>query len=160
FAAEILYRDAELESEVLMPAFVASSVAYCVFCGGMGRFGSLFQLGAGFEFQDVRELLPYRLLALALLPVIAFFTPFFYGGEHAFARLPGPRALVAALGGLLTGGVGLGAMLLLGDQRALSLLSTGYGVLQQALDGGMTGWPGARLLLAIALLKVVTATCT
>ena len=32
FAGEILYRDAELEADVIMPAAVASTIAYSIFC--------------------------------------------------------------------------------------------------------------------------------
>jgi CIC family chloride channel protein len=41
FAAEVLYRDPEFESEVLIPAGISSVVAYCVFCLVNG-WGSLF----------------------------------------------------------------------------------------------------------------------
>ncbi|GAB4153055.1 MAG: chloride channel protein [Planctomycetota bacterium] len=160
FAAEILYREAEIESEVVMPAFISSTVAYCVFCGWLGEFSSLFQLGPGFSFHDLGEILPYTILAVALLPVIAFYTRFFYGSERVFSRIRGPRALVAALGGVLTGAIALGLFLLLDDERALGVMGYGYGVLQQMLDGEILGWSGARLLLAVALLKVVTTSCT
>jgi len=160
FAAEILYRDAELESEVVMPAFLSSAVAYCVFCGGIGEFGSLFELGPGFEFHQVAELLPYTLLALVLVPMIAFYTRFFYASERWFAKIPGPRPLIAALGGLLTGAIALLAWRGTDDQLALSVASNGYGILQQTLDGGLLGWPGVRLLLLVAVLKVVTTSCT
>ncbi len=160
FAAEILYREAELESEVLMPAFISSAVATCVFCGWTGEFGTLFLLGDGYEFHGVAELLPYTLLALALLPMIGFYTRFFYGSERAFARLPGPRPVVAALGALLCGLIGVGLYLWTQDRLALSVLGNGYGVLQQTLDGKVVGWEGARLLLMVAVLKVVTTSCT
>ncbi len=160
FAAEILYREAEIESEVLMPAFISSSISYCVFCGWLGEFGSLFRLGPGFLFRDLQELLPYTLLALVLLPVIAFYTRFFYGSERLFSRIRLPRPLVAALGGLLTGAIGVAFYLTTDDPLALSVLSYGYGILQRTLDGDVFGWTGAGLLLLIALLKVVTTSCT
>lgn len=160
FAGEILYRQAEIESEVLMPAFISSSIAYCVFCAWLGEFSSLFTLGPGYVFRDVGELLPYTILALLLLPLIAFYTKFFYGAEHRFAKLRWPRPLVAAFGGLLTGGIAVAFYLISGREQALSVLSYGYGILQQTLDGAVVGWEGARLLLVIALLKVVTTSCT
>ncbi|MBL8732662.1 MAG: chloride channel protein [Planctomycetes bacterium] len=160
FAAEILYRDAELESEVVMPAFLSSAVAYCVFCGLLGEFAPLFVLGPGFDFHRVSELVPYTILAFALLPAIAFYTRFFYASERWFARLPGPRPLVAAGGGLLTGCLGLTCWWLLADDRALSVLSNGYGILQATLDGGVSGWNGALLLLVVGLTKVVATSCT
>ena len=161
FAAEILYRRAELESEVLMPAFISSTVAYCVFCGWLGDFSSLFHLGPDFEFHTLLELLPYTLLALVLLPVIAFYTRFFYGCEDYCRGLKKPPvALVSAIGGLLCGGIGVGLYLLTSDLHALSVMGSGYGIVQATLDGEVVGWYGARLLLAIALCKVITTSLT
>jgi len=160
FAAEILYREAELESEVLMPAFISSAIAYCVFCGWLGEFGSLFRLGPGFAFHDLGELLPYTLLAVVLLPFIAFYTRFFYGAERLFARLRGSRVLIAGLGGLLTGAIGIGLFWSTGEPLSLCVLSYGYGILQQTFDGAVAGWDGARLLLLVAVFKVVTTSCT
>ncbi|MBW2247482.1 MAG: chloride channel protein, partial [Deltaproteobacteria bacterium] len=42
FAAEVLYRDPEFESEVIIPAGISSVVAYCLFCLVFG-WGSLFE---------------------------------------------------------------------------------------------------------------------
>lgn len=160
FAAEILYRDAELESEVVIPAFLSSATAYCVFCGWLGEFGTLFALGDGFEFQRVLEMLPYTLLAMVLLPAIWLYVRVFYGTERLFGRLPLPKPVVAALGGLLTGAVALGAWSLVDDERALAVLSSGYGVLQETLDGKLIGWTGVGLLLLVALGKILATSLT
>ncbi|MCB9878497.1 MAG: chloride channel protein [Planctomycetes bacterium] len=166
FAAEILYRDAELESEAVIPAFLASTVAYCVFCGSLALTGSpdafntLFLLQDGFRFEHVVEMVPYTLLAVGLVPAIWFYTRTFYGLERWFTRLPGPRPVVAAFGGLLTGVMALGAWWLSRDERALAVLSSGYGVLQQTLDGKVVGMAGAGLLLLVALGKIVATSCT
>ncbi|MAD33402.1 MAG: chloride channel protein [Planctomycetes bacterium] len=160
FAAEILYRDAELESEVVIPAFLSSATSYCVFCGWLGEFGVLFELGSGFAFDDVFELLPYTLLALVLLPATWLYVRCFYGVERAFGRAPLHGAALAGIGGLLTGGVALGAWSVAGDDRALAVLSSGYGILQQTLDGGVMGWSGVGLLLLVALGKVLTTSFT
>ena len=160
FAAEILYRDAELESEVVIPAFLSSATAYCVFCGWLGEFGVLFELGAGFEFSALTELLPYTLLALVLLPAIWLYVRCFYGAERAMGRLPLPKAATAGLGGALTGAVALLAWQLVDDERALAVLSSGYGILQQTLDGDVVGWSGAGLLLLVAFGKLAATSFT
>lgn len=160
FAAEILYRDAELESEAVIPAFLSSATAYCVFCGWLGEFGVLFELGSGFEFRNVLEMLPYTFLALVLLPATWFYVRFFYGTERLFHRLPMPKPAVAALGGLLTGAIALGAWALVDDERALAVLSSGYGVLQKTLDGDVMGWGGVGLLLLVAAGKVMATSFT
>lgn len=160
FAAEILYREAEFEGEVVMPAFLSSAVAYCVFCGIFGQFGTMFELGPGFAFGHILDLLPYTVLALCLVPVIGLFTRFFYGAERFFARLPGPRPLIAALGGLAAGGIAVLCWRATGDELGLSAASNGYGILQSTLDGAVTGWDGVRLLLAVGLCKLVATSCT
>ncbi len=160
FAAEILYRDAELETEVVMPAFLSSAVAYCVFCGTLGEFGSLFAIAPDLSFHRVDELFAYTVLALVLVPMIAFYTRFFYASERWFHGLPGPRPLIAAGGGLATGGVAHGAWWLAGDERALAVLGNGYGVLQDVFDGRVVGLAGIGLLVLVAVCKVVATSCT
>jgi CIC family chloride channel protein len=160
FAAEILYRQAELEAEVLMPAFISSTVAYCVYCAWLGDFESLFRLGEGYDFHRIAELTPYTLLALLLLPMIAFYTRFLYGTEHMFARVRLPRSALAAIGGLLTGAIAVTFYLASHDSISLSVLGYGYGMLQQTLDGRVGGWWGVEMLLLVAVLKVVTTSLT
>ena len=65
FAAEVLYRDPEFESEVIMPAGIASVIAYCVFCLVFG-WGSLFD-SPPFKFQNPLELGPYLVLASVVI---------------------------------------------------------------------------------------------
>ena len=160
FAAEILYRDAELETEVVMPAFLSSAVAYCVFCGTLGEFGTMFAIPPNLSFQHVGELLPYTLLALVLVPMIAYYTRFFYASERWFHALRAPRPLVAALGGLATGAIALFAWWLAGDDRALCVLANGYGVLQDMFDGKIVRGAGIGLLLLVAICKVLATSCT
>jgi chloride channel protein, CIC family len=120
----------------------------------------LFALGPGFTFENVLELLPYTLLAFALLPVIGFYTRFFYGAERFFNGLPWPRPAVAGIGGLLTGVIAVLGWSLLDDQRALAVLSSGYGILQQTLDGGILGWNGVILLMLVGIGKVLATSFT
>ncbi len=160
FASEILYRDAEFEGEVVMPSFLSSAVSYCVYCGFVGEFGTLFELGEGFRFSDLAELLPHTVLALTLVPVIFLFVKFFYASEGWFHRLPLPRPLVALIGGLLCGGIAVLAWQLTGDELGLCAAGNGYGILQESLDGAVLGWEGVRLLIVIALAKIVATSCT
>jgi len=60
----------------------------------------------------------------------------------------------------LTGAVALAAWLLAADDRALAVLSSGYGVLQQTLDGEVVGWAGVGLLAMVAVGKVVATSFT
>jgi CIC family chloride channel protein len=94
FAAEVLYRDPEFESEVIIPAGIASVVAYCLFCLQFG-WGSLFETPP-FTFDNPLQLGPYLVLALVLVLVGIFYVKCFYGVTRLFRRLPLPRHLKPA----------------------------------------------------------------
>lgn len=104
FAAEVLYRDPEFESDVIIPAGISSVVAYCIFCLVFG-WGSLFD-SPGFKFQNPLELAPYTVLALVLVVTGIFYIKVFYGIAGFFHRLKIPNFLKPAIGGLATGIVG------------------------------------------------------
>ncbi len=59
FAAEVLYRSPEFESEVIMPAALASVVSYSTF-GSIFGWKPLFAI-PDIGFNDPLELLPYLL---------------------------------------------------------------------------------------------------
>lgn len=161
FAGEILYREADIESEVIVPSAISSIVAYTVFSLSLPhelRFTPLFGK-LSFSLHSFWELLPLAVLAVALSMAGVLYIKVFYATERLFERLPMPAALRPALGALLTG---LLAIALYhgfgGDARILSVLSTGYGSIQEAFRSaaGM----GVGLLLAIALGKIVTTSLT
>lgn len=160
FSAEILYREAEFESDVVMPSFISCSIAYCVFCGWRGDFGTLFRIPGSTAFTDIAELVPYTALALVLVPFVFLFIHVFYGVEKVFGWRKGVGPWKAALGGLLTGGLALAAWELTADHQALAVLSYGYGVLQESFDGQIVGRGGMGLLLIIALFKILTTSMT
>ncbi len=142
FAAEVLYRDPELESDVLIPAGISSVVAYCLFCLVFG-WGSLFD-SPPFEFRNPIELGPYLVLALVLIPVSWLYVKSFYGTIGIFSRLSAiPNHLKPALGGFLTGLIGF---------FWPHTLAFGYGYLQQAIYNEAT----IGILLTLALGKIFT----
>ncbi|MGH7741774.1 MAG: chloride channel protein [Candidatus Eiseniibacteriota bacterium] len=150
FASEVLYSDPEFEPDVIIPAAIATIVAYCVFSLKFG-FGALFAT-PHFSFHSAAELLPYSLLALVVALGAAMFVKVFYGTHALFERLRFPKFLKPALGGLLTGLMALLALGLARDQRALDVLSFGYGSIQHALRGELP----LTLLLIIAFGKMAT----
>jgi chloride channel protein, CIC family len=152
FAAEVLYSDPEFEADVIIPAAISTIVAYCVFSLKFG-FAPLFSTPA-FSFHSAAELLPYTALAAVVALGAIAFVKVFYGTRALFARLPLAPMLKPALGGLLTGGVGLGLYSLLGDRRALDVLSFGYGSIQHAFRGEV---PIAVLLLLAAGKMLTTS---
>lgn len=150
FAGEVLYADSEIEPDVIIPAAIATIIAYCVFSLRFG-FGSLF-VTPHLTFHSAAELLPYTVLAIAVALASGLFIWIFYGLHAAFERLRIPAVLKPALGGLLTGLVSLLLYFGMRDTRALDVLSFGYGTVQHALRGELP----LALLLVIAFGKMVT----
>lgn len=142
FAAEVLYRDPDFESEVIIPAGISSVVAYCVFCLRFG-WGSLFD-SPPFHFQNPLELGPYLVLSLVLVATGVFYIKTFYGTIHIFESLRKiPNHVKPAIGGLLTGAVGF---------IWPHTLAFGYGFAQKAINNELA----IPFLLSLALGKVLT----
>jgi chloride channel protein, CIC family len=167
FAAEVLYRSPDFESEVIIPAGLASVIAYCTF-GLVFGWESLFSLPPELlnvlTFTSPLHLVSYSLLALFLVVLAMLYTRSFYGLTHVFHRLSLRPHFKPAIGAFLTGLLGLGLYYLLGrEQKVLAVLSFGYGALQDA----MTVSPAAEgslsmalVLLAVAVGKILTTGLT
>ncbi len=141
FAAEVLYRDPEFESEVIIPAGISSVVAYCLFCLVFG-WGSLFK-SPDFVFQNPLELGPYLVLALVLVGTGMLYIKTFYGVIKIAASIKIPNHFKPAIGGLCTGIIGF---------FLPQTLAFGYGFAQKALDNELT----IPFLLFLAVGKIFT----
>ena len=141
FAAEVLYRDPEFESEVIIPAGISSVVAYCLFCLFFG-WGSLFE-SPNFVFRNPLELGPYIVLALALVFTGVIYIKSFYGITRLFKSWNIPNHIKPAIGGLCTGAIGF---------FLPQTLAFGYGFAQQALYNELT----IPFLLCLAFGKILT----
>lgn len=149
FAAEVLYSDPEFEADVIIPAAIATIVAYCVFSLEFG-FGSLFQTPK-FEFHSAWELVPYTVLAAVVAAGAGLFAKTFYGVQGTFQRLKIPPAAKPMVGGLAMGILAV-ALYLVGGARALDVLSFGYGSIQGALLGQIS----LGVLFLVAAGKLLT----
>ncbi len=163
FAAEILYSDSDLEAEVIIPAATSSIIGYSVYCLWLPesvRFVPLFGTELSkLAFASPLELIPYAVLAAILSLVGAAYIKTFYGTHQLFAKLPVPRMVRPAIGAALAGLLGIALYFALErNPRALAVLATGYGTLQEALTGAAD--LGIPLLLAVALIKVFTTSLT
>jgi chloride channel protein, CIC family len=142
FAAEVLYRDPDFESEVIIPAGISSVVAYCVFCLVFG-WGSLFD-SPPFNFRNPLELGPYLVLAMVLVATSLFYVKSFYGTVHLFGSIKKiPNHFKPAIGGLITGAIGF---------FLPQTLAFGYGFAQKAINNELA----IPFLLTLALGKVLT----
>ena len=162
FATEILYSEADIESEVIVPASMASIIAFLVFSFSLPaelRFVPLFGAGLNFEFLSPIELIPLGLLACVLVAVSIAYINCFYGTMKLFKMLPGPPHIRPAIGAALTGFLALGVFYASGKNlHSLAVLSSGYGALQLAISDPMS--LGVGMLLTIAAVKIVTTSLT
>jgi CIC family chloride channel protein len=145
FAAEILYREPEFETEVIIPAFVTTIVAYSVF-GLIIGFNPLFG-HSDFMFRHPAELGPYTVLALVVGAACPLYVKCFYGTKKIFSGLKIPNHVKPAIGGLLTGCIGF---------FLPQTLGFGYGVIQDALHNEVA----LGLLTMIAFGKIATTSLT
>ncbi len=141
FAAEVLYRDPDFESEVIIPAGISSVVAYCMFCLVYG-WGSLFD-SPGFKFQNPLELGPYIVLAGVLVVFGYIYVKVFYGMVGFFKNLNIPNHVKPAIGGLCTGIIGF---------FLPYTLAFGYGMAQNAIFNQVA----ISTLIALAIGKIFT----
>src|SRR5271168_3984934 len=63
YATEVLYRDVEFEAAALIPTFVASIIAYSIYCGAVGRWGAMFTMPP-IQYEHLWELPLYLVLGI------------------------------------------------------------------------------------------------
>ncbi len=143
FAAEVLYRDPEFESDVILPAGISSVVAYCTFCMVFG-WGTLFE-SPDFIFRNPLELGPYIVLAVILVALGFFYIKSFYAVTRLFKAFNIPNHFKPALGGLVTGIIGF---------FFPYTLAFGYGYIQEALSN--INDVSILFLLTLAIGKIIT----
>jgi CIC family chloride channel protein len=162
FAAEVLYWSPEFEADVIMPAGLASVISYSTF-GTVFGWRPLFAGLQGLTFDNAWQLGPYTLLALWMVVLAMLHTRTFYSLTHLFHRLPLRPHFKPAVGALLTGVLGVLLYLAFAWGAAprpgvLAVLSSGYGVLQDAMLRDVNAT--ALVLLAVAVGKILTTGLT
>ena len=165
FAGEILYREGDIESDVVVPAAISSIVSYSVYSLFMpadAAFLPLFGNGLHYQMSSLAELLPMALMSIVLVLAAVIYIRTFYGLHKLSKKITVvPNYVKPAIGAVLAGLVGVGLHLAVdqGDSRAmLAVLSTGYGSLQTALEDPAK--LGIGTLLLIAGGKVLTTSLT
>lgn len=145
FSAELLYREMDMEFEVIVPSVISSIVSYSIFTLALGS-GALF-VTPPFTFASPLELGPYTALALVVAAGAGAYVRVFYYVQRRFRELPIPPITRPMLGGLLAGSFAFFLPEALGQ---------GYGIVQMAF----TGEVGLGLLLAVAAGKTLTTALT
>lgn len=167
FAAEVLYRSPDFESDVIIPACLASVTAYSTF-GLVFGWEPLFYIAPEvlelLKFTNPLELIPYLVLAIFMVVLAAIYVRSFYGLTAVFHTLPIRPHFRPAVGAFLSGVVALVLYFFLWrDQRVVAVLAFGYGILQDALTMPPVhegGFHLAAVLLAVALGKILTTGLT
>jgi H+/Cl- antiporter ClcA len=142
-ASEILYRD-DFEPAALLPCFIASAVSYVVFSSVEG-FSPLFGYVSSYHFTDPVQLIWFALIGLLAGLVGLLYAKSFYGMVDLFHRLPWPRWVNPAIGGVLVGTIGIAIP---------EVLGTGYGWVQDSLGHGLLAIP-LWIVLILPLARIV-----
>ncbi len=146
FATEVLYADMEIESPVLVPAILTTTVAYAVFGATVG-WEPVVTFPA-ITFDSIPTLLPYTVLALVTgSAAIVFVKLLNWMRQHIGHNKRIPAWLRPAVGGFGVGIVGL---------FVVPALGKGYSLAQSAIDGRLA----AGALFALAGLKMLATTLT
>jgi CIC family chloride channel protein len=164
-ATEVLYRD-DFEAEALVPAILASVIAYSVVFSIFGQ-STLFARSAHYDFVP-RHLPLYALLAVLVAGVAATFERSLRLVQRVSARLPVPAWARPAIGGLALGAFAVPLIIYLGGRvgspgHALGILGGGYGAAQVAITGATwlpSGWEGAGFLLLLCVAKILATSLT
>ena len=164
-AVEILYRD-DFETDALIPALLASVVAYSVFISFLGE-STLFAHAPRYPFVPAH--LPwYALMALLLAILASLFLSLLHAVQKMTARLPVPAWARPGIGGLLLGLSATPVVMFVGPRigqagQGLGIFGGGYGAAQVAIVGASwlpDGLRGAQLLLLAGLVKIVATSLT
>jgi len=115
FGVEVLYKR-DFEVEALLPAFIAAIIGYTIF-GFYDGFNPIFNMPR-IAFRYPFELLFYIILGIVCGLAGILYVKIFYWIRHVFHLINIPNYLKPALGGLITGVIGL---------LFPHILSTGYG---------------------------------
>ncbi len=164
-AVEVLYRD-DFESDALVPAVLASVVAYSVVISIFGE-STLFGRAPSYPFH-AGHLPLYAALAVLVSIVAAAFAAALRLVEKTTARTSLPAWARPAIGGLGVGLLATPMLLFVGWRigtpgQGLGILGGGYGAAQAALSGAQwlpSGWHGVELLLLLCAAKLVASAFT
>ncbi|MEO8211745.1 MAG: chloride channel protein, partial [Myxococcales bacterium] len=164
-AVEVLYRD-DFESEALIPAVLASVVAYSVVISIFGE-STLFAQPSRFPFVP-RHLPLYGVMAILVALLAIVFVRTMRTVQGISGRMTIPEWAKPAVGGLALGVFAVPLVLVVGWQvgqpgQGLGLLGGGYGAVQMAISGATwlpSGWSAVALLAGLCVAKLFAASLT
>jgi CIC family chloride channel protein len=153
FAASILYRESDYETDAIMPAFVASVLGYSAYMPFWGYGTHLLQDADRLSFSHPMELVPFLILGPLCGLTCTLFRFSLRSTEHFVARLGRATWLAPTAGGLTTGAIACILPQVMDGQ---------YVFVQNAMDGGFQNglddrswFAWAALFAAVAVAKCV-----
>lgn len=152
FAASVLYRESDYESDAVVPAFVASVVGYSAYMPFWGYGTHLLREADKLAFTHPLELLPFAVLGPLCGLTCGLFRFSLRSTERLASRFPRGRWIAPVVGGLATGAIACLVPQVMDGQ---------YVFIQKAMDGSFAGGLDAHSWVVWALLfaSVAIAKC-
>ena len=142
FAAEVLYSEMNFNGKAIIPAVIASAVAYGVYSIYFG-FSTAFVVPPFVYSFSLSDLAVLTVIGVLCAWGAILFIRVFYGLRNLFVRLPLDARIKPAIGGILTGLIAM---------RLPEALGEGSMQLQRMIDGGYTWW----FLVILLVGKMIT----
>ncbi|HEX8997634.1 MAG TPA: chloride channel protein [Ktedonobacterales bacterium] len=148
FGAEVLYKR-DFEADAIFPTFIASVVGYTIF-GVVEGWEPIFGPRTDFGFHDARSLVGFLVLGAIAGALGLFFEATMRAVTRVFDRLPLPRFVKPAIGGVLIGLIGI---------YLPASLAMGYGFVQFSVNNDYTTLSGL-MLAGLVFAKIATTSLT
>ena len=161
FSVEVLYKR-DFEVEVLIPAFIASTVGYAIY-GFFDGYRPVFDI-PNTAFNVPEELIFYGILGVACAVFGVLYSKIFYWTKGIFDRLPAPKFVKPAVGCFLAGLVAMAFPQVLGIGYGWITLMA-RGIFPLLAFNGSWWFPNSllltiALLLALSIVKIVATSLT
>ena len=145
FAIAVLYKQ-DYEVDAIIPSVISSIIAYSIFCSIVG-WAPVFTTPE-YNFTHPVELLCYALIGIVCGLIGIIYVKVFYGlRDKVFRKIKVPRHLIPAIGGFM-----LGLLALFFPE----ILGTGYGWIQEAINGNL----GLTLMIILIFAKILATSFT
>ena len=145
FAIAVLYKH-DYEVDAIIPSVISSIIAYSIFCSIVG-WAPVFTT-PGYDFTHPVELLCYGVIGIVCGLIGIIYVKVFYGlRDKVFRKIKVPRYFIPAIGGFM-----LGLLALFFPE----ILGTGYGWIQEAINGNL----GLTLMIILIFAKILATSFT
>ena len=156
-SAEVLYSGPDIETEALIPSFLAAPVGYVIFASFTG-FSPVFGNSVHYTFLQPLDLVVYAILGVFCAAFGRLYTFTFYSVKRLFERFRIRNYVKPMIGGAIAGMAGI---------FFPQVIGLGYGFIQLSINGDLSSitsnfitLPLALTLIFIILLKIFATSFT